>query len=101
MCSLDGNLVKKILLKRDRVVYANCTMTWVIAYSVDWVVLAETAATRYVVIEPISSYACHRTMTSGREHRTRRHTLLVTGLAPTSRPYTRIRLGVLLRQIPQ
>ena len=33
---------------------------------------------RYVVIEPISSNECNRTMTSGREARTHRHTLLVT-----------------------
>ena len=36
------------------------------------------AATRYVVIYPISPYECHRTMASNREPCTRRHTLLVT-----------------------
>ena len=36
------------------------------------------AATRYVVIEPSSSYECNRTITPGRDPRTRRHTLLVT-----------------------
>ena len=35
------------------------------------------AVTRYVVIEPIASYECHRTVTSGREPRARSHTLRV------------------------
>ena len=35
------------------------------------------AATRYVLIEPMASYECHRTMPSGREPRARSHTLRV------------------------
>ena len=39
--------------------------------------LTEGAATRYVVIEPMASYECHRTVTSGRAPRARSHTLRV------------------------
>ena len=39
---------------------------------------SKAAATRYVVIELISPYDCHRTMTSSREPCTGWHTLLVT-----------------------
>ena len=35
------------------------------------------AVTWYVVIEPMASYECHHTVTSGREPRARSHTLRV------------------------